>query len=118
MQIPLPIRAGAAFMALALVLVIFMVTSVLRDGWMADFEVTGRMLLIAAAAVILGAFATVRRDQAASRTQVIALAVAVGLIVVAMLIPATTIYVMGQYWLALYAVAALLCALILRRYAM
>lgn len=118
MQIPLPIRAGGAFMALTLVLIIFLVVSVFSDGWMADFEVTTRTLLILASAIILGAFATVRRDQAASRAQVVALAIGVGLIAVSMVIPATTVYVMQQYWLALYAAAAVLCALILRRSAM
>lgn len=118
MHIPLPIRAGGSFLALTLVLVIFLVVSVFSDGWMANFEVTPRTLLIVAAAAILGAFATVRRDQVASRSQVVALATGVGLIALSMLIPPTPIYVMQQYWLALYAAAALVCALILRRSAM
>lgn len=115
MNIPLAIRAGGAFLALALTLVILLVMSVLDDGWMATFEVTSRVVLILVAAIIIGSFATVRKDQAASRAQVIALAVGLILIAVSMLLPQVTVYAMEQYWLALYAVAALLCALILRR---
>lgn len=115
MQIPLSIRAGGAFLALALTFVILLVVSVVNDGWMAPYQVTTRVLLILLAAILIGAFATVRKDQPASRTQVIALAAGLLLIVVSMLIPQVTVYVMAQYWLALYAGAALLCALILRR---
>lgn len=118
MKIPLPIRAGGAFMALALVLALFLVLSMLSDGLMATFVVTSRFLLICVAAIIFGAFATVRKDQAASKSQVIALGIAVGLVILSMVIPQYEVYALSQPWLAMYAVAALLCALILRRAAM
>lgn len=114
-SIPLAIRAGGSFLALSLTLVILLVVSLFNDGWMAPYEVTLRVLLILVAVIIIGAFATVRKDQPASRAQVIALAVGLVLIAVSMLIPAVTVYTMAQYWLALYAGAALMCALILRR---
>lgn len=115
MQIPAAVRAGGAFIALALTLAILLVVAVLRDGWMAPFEVTNRVILILLAALVLGAFATQRTDQEFHRGQVVALAAGLGLIVVSMLIPQSTVYVLAQYWIAMYAVLALVCALILRR---
>ena len=115
MKIPLTIRAGGAFMALAITLALFLLLSILSDGFMAPFAVTPRFLLICVAAIIFGAFATVRKDQAASKAQVIALAVAVILVIISMLLPQQQIYVLSQGWLTLYAVGALVCALILRR---
>jgi len=114
-RVPLALRVGGAFMALAVALLVFTVIAVFGDGWMAPFAVTPRVLVILVAAMILGAFATIRRDQAASRTQVIALVVAVALIIFARLLPNEPLYVMAQYWLPMYAVFAFLCALVIRR---
>ncbi|RNE49729.1 hypothetical protein C5L39_01900 [Corynebacterium alimapuense] len=109
------LRVGGAFMALAVALLVFTVIAVFTDGWMAPFEVTPRFLILLVAAMVVGAFATVRRDQAASRSQVVALIVAVVLVGATRFIPSTVIFVMAQYWLAMYAVFAVMCALILRR---
>ncbi|AWB81890.1 hypothetical protein C3B44_05580 [Corynebacterium yudongzhengii] len=115
MQVPASVRAGGAFLALALTLMIMLGLAILQEGWNVPFEITNRRLLILVAVIILGAFATQRKDQAGSRTQVIALVVGVGLIVISMLIPQSTLYTLQQWWIALYAVMALLCALVLRR---
>ncbi|MDO5669716.1 MAG: hypothetical protein Q4G50_06905 [Corynebacterium sp.] len=114
-RVPAALRVGGAFMALAVALAIFAVVAVFTDGWMAPFAVTPRFLAILLAAVILGAFATIRTDQASSRTQVIALVVAVALIIFARFLPSEPLTTMAQYWLAMYAVFAFLCALIIRR---
>ena len=114
-RVPLALRVGGAFMALAVALLIFTVVAVFTDGWMAPYEVTPRFLVILVAAMILGAFATVRRDQAASRAQVIGLIVVVVLVGLTRLLPNEGIYVMAQYWLAMYAVAAFLAGLVIRR---
>lgn len=115
MRIPASIRAGGAFLALAVTLLILLFLAILNDGWMAPFAVTNRILMILVAAVIFGAFATQRTNQSFNRAQVIALVVAVVLLVVSMLIPQATVYTLAQYWVAMYAVLALMCALILRR---
>ena len=114
-HVPLALRVGGAIMALTVALLVFTVIAVFGDGWMAPFAVTPRVLVILVAAMILGAFATIRRDQAASRTQVISLVVAVALIIFARLLPSEPLYVMAQYWLPMHAVFAFLCALVIRR---
>lgn len=114
-RVPLALRVGGAFMALAVALVIFAVVAVFVDGWMAPFAVTPRFLSILVAAIILGAFATIRADQASSRTQVVALAIAVAIVIFSRFIPNEPLTVMAQYWLAMYAVFAFMCALIIRR---
>lgn len=114
-RVPLALRVGGAFMALAVALLVFTVVAFVTDGWMAPYVVTPRFLVILVAVIILGAFATVRRDQAASRTQVIALIAAVVLVMLTRFIPNEGIYVMEQYWLAMYAVAAFLAGLVIRR---
>lgn len=115
MPIPTTLRVGGAFMFLALVLVLLAVISVFRSGWQAPFEWTWGTLAIVCAALIAGAFSTMRRDQRASKGQVIALIAALVLVVASRFAPSTVLVSMDQYWLLLYAVAAGLCALILRR---
>lgn len=112
-MIPLQLRVGGAFLALALVLVIYAVIAFLRGQ--AVFELTPQVLTILAAALIFGANATFVRDQDRSGSQVVALAVAVGLVVVGVLLPATAIAATPTYWLLLWASAAVVCALILRQ---
>ncbi|QGU04620.1 hypothetical protein [Corynebacterium comes] len=114
-QVPLALRVGGAFMALAVALLVFTAVALITDGWMTPYVVTPRFLIILVAVIILGAFATVRRDQAASRAQVIALIAAVVLVMFTRLIPNEGIYVMEQYWLAMYAVAAFVAGLVIRR---
>lgn len=114
-MISAPIRVGGAFLAIAVVLLIFTIVEIITHGWLAPFAVTPRFLCIVAAAALLGSFATISKTQKPSRTQVIALAGAVGLVIIGRLLPGTIFMVWGQYWLPTYAAVAFLCALILRR---
>lgn len=102
-------------MALAFALFIFAIIAVFADGWMAPFVVTPRFLMILVAAMLLGAFATIRKDQAGSRNQIIALIIAVALVLLTRFIPNTTLHTMEQYWLPMYAGVAVIGALVLRR---
>lgn len=102
-------------MALALTLFIMAIVAMITEGINTPFEFTWPRVAIVVAALIVGAFATIRTDQKSSRTQVIALVVAVALIIASRFVPHTVLTVMGQYWLLMYGAAALLCALVIRR---
>lgn len=114
-DIPAALRVGGAFMLLAAVLALFGLVSIFTDGWGAPFEWTWRRLAIVGAALLVGAFSTQRRDQRGSREQIIALVLALVLIVASRALPSTVLTTMGQYVVFLYAVAAGLCAVIIRR---
>lgn len=114
-SIPLPMRVGGAFMALGITLFIMGVVAMISDGVNVPFEMTWPRLAILVAALIVGAFATIRTDQRSSKTQVAALVVAVALIIASRFLPPTVLTVLGQFWLFMYGAAALLCALIIRR---
>lgn len=115
-MIPLQIRVGGAFMALALVLIIQAVIAFFSGG--GTFTITLGSLFIWVGALLFGGFATMRRDQPASKLQVAALLVAVVLVLASVFLPTIELGVMATYWLALYAGLAVMCALILRRSAM
>ncbi|MHA2788990.1 hypothetical protein ACXZ66_07580 [Corynebacterium sp. S7] len=115
-MIPIQIRVGGAFMALAIVMIIQAIISFIRGGGV--FEITLGSVFIWVGALLFGGFATMRRDQPASKLQVAALAIAVVLILASVFIPTIKLGVMATYWLALYAGVAVFCALILRRSAM
>lgn len=102
-------------MALALVLGIFLILEWMTNGINAPFAVTPRVLAIVVAALILGAFATMSRQQESSRTQVIALVVAVVLVTLSRFLPDQALTVMGQPWLLGYVVLSFICALVIRR---
>lgn len=102
-------------MALALVLFIFLIIEIISVGFMVPFPITWRFLAIVVAALILGGFATMSRQQESSRTQVIALAGAVVLVIVGRFLPAEPLMLMGQEWVMGYAILALICAVIIRR---
>ena len=102
-------------MLLAAVLALFGLVSIFTDGWGATFEWTWRRLAIVGAALLVGAFSTQRRDQRGSREQIIALVLALVLIIASRALPNTVLTTMGQYVVFLYAVAAGLCAVIIRR---
>ena len=112
-MIPIQLRVGGAFLALAVVLVIYAAVAFFRGQ--AVFEITPHVLTIAAAALLFGANATFVRGQSRSRAQVVALVVAVGLVILGVLLPAATILATPSYWLLLWAGAAVVCALILRQ---
>ncbi|KKO77697.1 MULTISPECIES: hypothetical protein [Corynebacterium] len=114
-DIPAALRVGGAFMLLAAVLALFGLVSIFTDGWGATFEWTWRRLAIVGAALLVGAFSTQRRDQRGSREQIIALVLALVLIIASRALPNTVLTTMGQYVVFLYAVAAGLCAVIIRR---
>lgn len=114
-DIPAALRVGGAFMLLAAVLALFGLVSIFTDGWDATFEWTWRRLAIVGAALLVGAFSTQRRDQRGSREQIIALVLALILIIASRALPSTVLTTMGQYVVFLYAVAAGLCAVIIRR---
>ncbi|MDC7113497.1 hypothetical protein [Corynebacterium pseudodiphtheriticum] len=113
--VPLALRAGGAFIALAVALAIFGITAWLSDGWAVPFAITPAFLGICVAAVLFGAFATVNRAQKPSVAQVVALSIAVAFIVVSQFLPKTPLGFMGQHWLFMYAILCVICALVLRR---
>ncbi|WJY89754.1 hypothetical protein [Corynebacterium confusum] len=113
--IPLQLRVGGAFIAVALVLVIMTFVAVLTEGWMSPFVWTPARVALVVAALIIGAFATIRKDQRPSIAQVVALGAAVLTIIASRFLPSAELAVMGQWWLLIYAGLALVCALVLRR---
>lgn len=113
--IALALRVGGAFMALASVLFLFAVLSVFQDGWGAPFEWTYSKLALCLAALILGGFATVSKNQSASKVQVIALVISVLLVIFSQFLSREALMIQEQYWVVMYAGAAVLCSLILRR---
>ena len=113
--VPVALRVGGAFMALALVLLLFGVLSLVSDGWMVPYGVSPRFLLIVAAAALAGAFVTTSTEHRGSPAQVTGLVAALALVIASRFVSAQAIGHMAQYWLFLYAVAALLCALVIRR---
>ncbi|MEX3514150.1 MULTISPECIES: hypothetical protein [unclassified Corynebacterium] len=115
MTIPLQLRVGGAFIAVALVLVIMTIVAVLTEGWMSPFVWTPARVALVVAALIIGAFATIRKDQRPSITQVVALGGAVLIIIASRFLPSAELAVMGQWWLLIYSGLALVCALVLRR---
>lgn len=113
--IPLQLRVGGSFIAVALVLVIMTFVAVLTEGWMSPFVWTPARVALVVAALIIGAFATIRKDQRPSVAQVAALGGAVLIIIASRFLPTAQLAVMGQWWLLIYAGLALVCALALRR---
>ena len=79
------------------------------------FALTLQTLTVLIAAVIIGAFATVSTSHEGSRTQVAALIIALVLIGLGVALPTHTLFYTQTYWPALWGVAALLCAIVLRR---
>ncbi|QGU02027.1 hypothetical protein CKALI_05785 [Corynebacterium kalinowskii] len=114
-ELPLPIRVGGAFVAVAIVLVIFTFVAVVTQGFLVPFDVTPRFLLIVVAAAILGGFGMTAPGQPRSAWSVFALAVALLLVVGGRFIPNDPLYTMEQWWLPAYAMLAILCGLVLRR---
>ncbi|WP_394280591.1 hypothetical protein [Corynebacterium sp.] len=111
-MIPIPLRVGGAFMSLAVVLIVQAVVAFISGG---IFEITVGSVLVWVAALIFGAFATQRRDQPGSRSQVIALVTALVLIIISVVTPTIVLTTTAAYWIAAYAAMAVVCALILRR---
>ncbi|SDL72074.1 hypothetical protein SAMN04488535_0550 [Corynebacterium mycetoides] len=112
-MIPIQLRVGGAFIALALVLVIYAAVAFFRGEGV--FEFTPRELAICLAALLFGANATFVRGQPRSRAQVLALAAAVVLVILGVLMPREAVFATQTYWLLLWAGGAVVCALILRQ---
>lgn len=115
-MVPIQLRAGGAFVALALVLFLFAIVAFVRGE--ATYELTPQFGCTVVAACLFGAFATTDTSTGGSKKQLGALGAAVVLIAVGMFLPNTALTVAPTYWLALWAVGALFCALMLRRSAM
>ncbi|MFR9871679.1 hypothetical protein ACL1I0_13590, partial [Corynebacterium striatum] len=94
-------------------LVLYAVLALLRGD--AAFPVTPQVLSIIVAVAIVGAFATYNTKQEGSRTQVGALIVAVVLIGLGFIAPDTELMATTPFWLIGWALAAGLCAVVLRR---
>lgn len=112
-MVPVQLRVGGAFMGIALVLVLYAVLALLRGD--AAFPVTPQVLSIIVAVDIVGAFATYNTKQEGSRTQVGALLAAVVLIGLGFIAPDTELITTTPFWLIGWALAAGLCAVVLRR---
>lgn len=113
--VPASLRVGGAFLAVGITLLIFTFVQVFMAGWMVPFEVDLRFLLILIAAAIIGGFATMQRNQEPSRTQVVALIIALCLVFGGRLIPNPVLMLWDQYWLPMYAFLAIGCGLAIRR---
>ena len=92
---------------------LYAVLALLRGD--AAFPVTPQVLSIIVAVAIVGAFATYNTKQEGSRTQVGALIVAVVLIGLGFIAPDTELMATTPFWLIGWALAAGLCAVVLRR---
>lgn len=114
-RIPTPIRVGGAFMAVAIVLAFFTVVEVITKGWMMPFAVTPRFLALVLAGALVGAFATMNKNQPPSIIQVTALVAALALVIAGRFLPQTVLVVWDQYWLPAYALLAFACSLAIRR---
>ncbi|MBL7284878.1 hypothetical protein FPH17_05550 [Corynebacterium godavarianum] len=112
-MVPVQLRVGGAFMGIALVLVLYAVLALLRGD--AAFPVTPQVLSIIVAVAIVGAFATYNTKQEGSRTQVGSLLAAVVLIGLGFIAPDTELMATTPFWLIGWALAAGLCAVVLRR---
>lgn len=82
---------------------------------MSYFNVDIRFLMIILAAAVLGAFATINRNQEASKVQVVALVAAFVLAIGSRFVPNETLVQIQQWWLMAYAGLAFLCGLAIRK---
>lgn len=114
-RIPVPIRVGGAFMAVAIVLVFFTVVEVITNGWLVPFAVTPRFLALLLAGALVGGFATMNKNQPPSVIQVGALITALLCVIAGRFLPQTTLMMWDQYWLPAYALLAFGCSLAIRR---
>lgn len=114
-KVPAGVRIGGAFVALGLVLLVFAAIELFTSGLLAHFVITPGFLMILVAAIILGGFATTSKFEPSSKTQIISLSIAVVLVIASRLLPLVELYVVEQFWLSAWGVAALLCGLVIRR---
>lgn len=105
------LSVGGAFSGIALV--IYAVMTLLRGD--ATVPTTPQVLIVLIAVGIVGAFATYNTKQEGSRTQVGTLIAAVVLIGPGFIAPGTRLMVTAPFWLIGWALAAGLCAVVLRR---
>lgn len=112
-MVPVQLRVGGAFMGIALVLMLYALLALLRGD--ATFSITPQVLTVLVAVGLVGAFATYNTNQAGSRTQVYVLLAAVVLIGAGFIAPDTQLTATTPFWLIGWALAAGLCAIVLRR---
>ncbi|MBV7302614.1 hypothetical protein [Corynebacterium sp. TAE3-ERU2] len=113
--VPPFLRVGGAFLALAIVLALFTLISLITGGLTGFFPVTWGFLLIIVSAMLLGAFGTTHRNEERTTRHIVVLVVAVGLVVFSRFITTEPIYILESWWLPVYATMALICALVIRR---
>lgn len=114
-HIPVGLRLGGAFIAIGVVLFIFAAIEVMRSGFMGFFTVDVRFIMIVVAAAVLGAFATINRNQEASKVQVVALVAAFVLAIGSRFVPNEPVTEIQHWWLIAYAGLAFLCGLVIRK---
>ena len=113
-MVPVQLRVGGAFMALAVVLIILAIKAFISGD--SVFTFTPSDLMLCVAALLFGSFGAFTREERGSLTRVIALALTSVLILASVVTPkTTTVFTTETYWLLLWAGMAIICALILRR---
>ncbi|MHA6601916.1 hypothetical protein ACX3UO_08405 [Corynebacterium coyleae] len=112
-MVPVQLRVGGAFLGLAAALVLYAVVGFTRGD--EGFVITPQVLTVLVAVALVGAFATTNKEQQGSRTQVIALFIAIVLIGLGVILPNTALFTTTPVWLVAWAIAAGFCAEILRR---
>ena len=112
-MVPVQLRVGGAFLGLAAALVLYAVLGFLKSE--DTFAMTPQVLTVLVATAIVGAFATTSTRQGGSRAQVVALLTAVVLVGLGVILPDMALMVTTPVWLAAWAAAAGICAVILRR---
>ena len=112
-MVPVQLRVGGAFLGIAAALLLYGIVAFLRGE--STFAVTPQVVSVLVAVALVGAFATTNTKQQGSRTQVIVLFVAVLLIGLGVILPDTQLMFASPAWLVAWAVAAGLCAVVLRR---
>lgn len=112
-MVPVQLRVGGAFLGLAAALILYAVLGFVKSE--ETFAITPQVLTVLLAVAIVGAFATTSTREGGSRTQVFALFFAVALVGLGVILPNNALMVTSPVWLAAWAVAAGLCAVVLRR---
>lgn len=113
--VPAALRLGGAFLALAVVLALFLIMDTISLGWGTPFAFTVRRNILLVAAMLVGGFAMTAAGEKGAMTQIGVLATAVVLIIFSRLVPNSQVFVTEQFWVIGWIVVAVLCALLLRR---
>ena len=96
-MVPVQLRVGGAFLGIAAALVLYAVVGFTRGD--EGFVITPQVLTVLVAVALVGAFATTNKEQQGSRTQVIALFIAIVLIGLGVILPNTALFTTTPVWL-------------------